>query len=162
MARFTAQAECSACNATGLFVGSFERDGFAIQCSKCHGTGCAAIDIKYEPFTARHKRDGVVRVLQSNPGFCVGTRVADQAFPVDHFGGMPAELWERGWTFPPRSEMRAFTCPAWWYQSVDYSKKPDWPECLGCGLFSSCKSFPEKSKCWERWDAEQAAKGGAP
>jgi len=52
------------------------------------------------------------------------------------------------------SENRLFTCPAWWYQSADYEKKPRWKECLVCGSFSSCNSFVEKEKCWKRWDVE--------
>lgn len=52
-------------------------------------------------------------------------------------------------------KMRKFTCPAWWYQSVDYEKKPDWEECIGMGSFSNCKHFKNKDFCWERFDKEQ-------
>jgi hypothetical protein len=50
--------------------------------------------------------------------------------------------------------MRKYTCPAWWYQSADYKKKPNWKECLACGSFSSCKHFSIKQNCWDRFDKE--------
>jgi hypothetical protein len=50
--------------------------------------------------------------------------------------------------------MRNYTCPAWWYQSADYTKKPEWEECIACGSFSECKNFSNKEKCWEKFDAE--------
>ena len=58
--------------------------------------------------------------------------------------------------FPSGSEMRQFTCPAWWYQAADYEKKPQWDCCgIGGGLFWDCEHFAAKRECWERWDKEQ-------
>jgi hypothetical protein len=71
---------------------------------------------------------------------------------------MPFKEWEAGLPFPPKSENRAYTCPAWWYQSENYKLKPEWETCPGIGLFSSCKHFCTKEKCWERWDKENKGK----
>jgi hypothetical protein len=62
--------------------------------------------------------------------------------------------WLVGNPFPEKGEMREAVCPAWWYQNVDYKRKPEWDECTGCGRFSDCKNFKTKEKCWERFDKE--------
>ena len=147
------QAECEACKGTGLYVGLAERDGFAVQCSKCLGTGEVTLTFRWRDFEGRKRRERVLRVLRANPGIVAGT---GNGHAPELFGGMPYEEWRAGKPFPPGSEMRAFTCPAWWYQSVDYEQKPNWPEC-GWGRFSDCQHFPTKAKCWARWDAEREA-----
>jgi hypothetical protein len=73
---------------------------------------------------------------------------------LETFGGLPYEDWKAGKPFTPGTEMRRSTCPAWWYQCTDYDKKPNWDEC-GFGVFSKCKHFAEKQRCWERSDSEQ-------
>ena len=146
---------CKSCKATGLYVGMAERDGAAVVCHTCKGTGKHHVVIEYDDFEGRVIRDDVARVYQVNPGIVIGTR---QKYAPDlnlaDFGGMPYEEWQAGKEFPEKSENRAYTCPAWWYQSADYDKKPEWKECLGCVAFSSCRNFPNKARCWERFDAE--------
>lgn len=139
--------ECKSCKGTGLYVGFAERDGFAVVCHACNGTGCQHVKVEYDDFESRKDREGIKTVIQANPGIGVGGNL--------NFGGLPYTEWKAGATFNPGSEMREYTCPAWWYQSADYSKKPDWPECWGAGIFSGCKHFCNKSKCWERFDNEQ-------
>jgi len=143
----TVKAECSECSGTGLYCGMGERDGVAIVCSRCSGTGVA--EITYTVPEGKKKRSGVKRVLRYNPGICVGGP------NLENLGGMSYEDWAAGKPFPEKSELRKFTCPAWWYQGVDYTKKPAWDKCgeLGC-LFSECEHFKNKDRCWERWDGE--------
>lgn len=150
------RAECDACKGTGLYVGMGEHDGMAVQCSRCKGSGEVTLTFRWRDFEGRHRREGVLRVLNANPGIAVG---AGNGYRLADFGGLPVEAWERGDPFVPGTEMRAFTCPAWWYQTTDYAKKPDWKECndsLGY-TFSRCPHFPAKANCWARWDAEQIA-----
>lgn len=67
---------------------------------------------------------------------------------------MPIKKWEAGMSFPAKSEMRKFTCPAWWYQAAEYKLKPEWDCCIFGGSFSCCKNFATKENCWKRWDEE--------
>lgn len=149
--------ECDACKGTGLYVGMGERDGAAVVCSRCKGTGHRHIVIKYREFEGRRKRQDVKRVFQANPGICIG--VGD-GHSLNDFGGIDYEAWDNGSSFEIGSENRAFTCPAWFYQSANYDLKPDWNEgevkCACLGSFSSCRHFHEKEKCWSRFDVEQA------
>ena len=148
--------QCKACKGTGLYKGMGERDGYAVVCHNCKGTGKYHFVHEYEEFTGKKERTDITRVLQVNPGICAGGNELD-------FGGVSYKDWLQVGTFPPKSEMRNFTCPAWWYQSADYSKKPRWNECLLCGNFSGCKHFKNKEQCWKRWDKEnqqEASEGG--
>lgn len=151
MKKIVIEEKCKACNGTGLYVGLGERDGFAVVCHQCKGTGKYTFTHEYEDFERREERSGIVRVLEANPGICVGT---GNNYNENSFGGMPYREWLSGSGFPERSEMREFTCPAWWYQSVNYDLKPDWEECNSSfgGSFSGCKHFKDKKKCWEKFD----------
>jgi len=141
--------ECSSCRGTGVFNGMAERDGYAVVCHTCKGTGKTHKRYEYDDFTGRKHRDGIHHVVESNPGIVLGGIEFD-------FGGQLYEDWEAGTPFPAGSEMRHFTCPAWWYQGVDYEKKPRWEECVGVGMFSQCPHFSRKVDCWARFDREQA------
>jgi len=141
--------ECPDCKGTGLYVGFAERDGYAVVCHKCKGSGKFRYVMEYEPFSERKPREGIHTVVQVNPGYQLG----GEKGKLD-FGGMPYSDWASGKDFPAGSEMRRCVCPACWYQNADYDKMPKWEECFGCGRFSDCKSFAHKSECWERWDKE--------
>jgi hypothetical protein len=138
--------ECQSCGGTGVFVGMAEMDGVAVVCHNCDGTGSHHFSHKYREFEARKNRTDIKIVLQTNPGIMTGGGF--------HYGGKPYMEWLSNPSFDKGTEMRNFTCPAWWFQSTDYSKKPNWPECIGCGSFSTCKSFAQKEKCWEKHDRE--------
>lgn len=153
---FELDCKCKDCGGTGLYVGLAERNGAAVLCYKCKGTGKGHIKLEWEDFDGRVERDDVTRVLECNPGICVGPN-EEMGFSLEDFGGMPYHDWQKGKPFPPKSEMRKFTCPAWWYQTADYDSKPDWDECCW-GRFSDCKHFCTKERCWERWDEEFGGK----
>jgi len=148
--------QCKSCKGTGLYIGIGERDGAAIICHTCNGTGCHHVCVEYDSFTIRQDNPNVRRVYKANPGICIGS---NNSCTLADFGGMPVKEWESGLPFPPGSEDRKHTCPAWFYQSADYNKKPDWNECNCWGnTFSQCAHFQSKEKCWERWDKEFGAK----
>lgn len=142
--------ECPSYKGTGLYQGMGESPKAAVVCHMCEGSGCKHTKIEYDDFVERKKRDGVVRVYRTNPGIKIGE---GNGHKLEDFGGMPYEDWLEGESFYPGTEDRQHTCPAWFYQSADSSKKPDWKEC-GWGMFSDCKHFPCKSECWKRWDKE--------
>lgn len=149
MKRIEFDEVCVSCGGTGLYKGMGERDGYAVVCSTCKGTGCHHFAHEYEEFTERKPRTDIHTVLQCNPG--IGVCGSDK-----RFGGMPYTDWAAGKPFEIGMEMREFTCPAWWYQSADYDKMPDWDECIKWGSFSNCEHFKNKKRCWERFDKEAA------
>lgn len=153
--RIKFRKECESCKGTGLYVGLAERDGSAVVCHGCKGKGFQDASIVYRDFEGRKVRVDVRRVVEVNPGICIGTG-GEKRFKLEDFGGMSYAAWRNGKPFPPGSENRKFTCPAWWYQSADYERKPRWDECRG-GAFSDCPSFEQKARCWERWDREFGA-----
>lgn len=147
--------KCKSCKGTGLYMGMAERNGAAVVCHTCKGTGCHHVKFEYEDFVKREPEPKAVRVYNVNPGIMIGT---GNGHKLEDFGGMPVTEWEDGKPFTPGTENRKFTCPAWWYQSADYKKKPDWKECWSAlgSPFSSCKHFSTKEKCWARWDKENS------
>jgi len=144
--------KCKSCKGTGLYVGMGERDGAAVVCHTCKGTGCHHVKIEYEDFLMGIPRGDVIQVFEVNPGICIGT--GDDTYQLSDFGGMPYQEWLDGKQFERGMENRKFTCPTWWYQTANYNLKPKWKECFGCNTFSSCKYFKNKDKCWERFDKE--------
>ena len=149
--KFEVDEECSSCDGTGLYIGIAEKDGFAIVCNRCGGTGKYHFIHEYIKFTKRKDSIHVKRVLETNPGICVGLDIKNK-LTLESFGGMPFKEWELGLPFPKGSEMREYTCPSWWYQAANYKLKPKWKECLICGSFSSCRYFGNKKACWARFD----------
>lgn len=146
--------ECSSCKGTGLYAGMAEKDGFAVVCHTCNGTGKHHFKHTYNEFTGRKEKQGIKRVLETNPGICVGIGTTEEGeiLTIESFGGIPYKEWAAGLSFPKGSEMRKYVCPAWWYQCANYKQKPEWKDCIGMGSFSSCKCFKTKEKCWERFD----------
>ena len=143
--------ECKSCSGTGLYIGFAEKDGASVICNKCKGAGKQHQYFEYTEFTGRKDNSKATHVFAVNPGIGVDN---GKITP----GGVSKEEWmaDSRSPFQPGNELRQHTCPAWWYQSADYNKKPDWKECLGVGTFARCQYFPTKHKCWERWDKENS------
>jgi hypothetical protein len=140
----TVEIECPDCGGTGLYIGFAEGDGTAVVCSRCNGSGKKTLN--YKPFVKRNSPPKkVMKVFKTNIGY---------GLTLTSLGGMPVEDWNAGKPFPAKSEDREHSCPAWFYQSADYNKKPKWDWCLSCGAFPTCSHFPTRDKCWERWDKE--------
>ena len=162
MSVFEADASCASCKGTGLYVGMAERDGAAVVCHTCKGTGCQHLKVVYEPFLAQQPSPPTVeRVYRVNPGIVIGKGKPGE-YRLADFGGVPVNDWHRdpSCVNRPGAENRQFTCPAWWYQSADSKLKPDWNDeerkCSAFGSFSGCKHFHEKAGCWAKFDREQA------
>ena len=145
--------QCKSCAGSGLYVGFAERDGAAVVCHTCHGTGKHHVKIEYDDFQGRQLRDDVERVYETNPGICLGK---GNGHKLSDFGGMPYDSWLMNLPSGVGRENRKYTCPAWWYQSANYKMKPKWEECVVNGAFSGCAHFDNKDRCWQRFDCEQA------
>jgi hypothetical protein len=146
---------CPSCRGSGLYRGMAEHNGFAVVCHTCNGTGCHRAKYEYDDFDGKKLSDNVHTVIRVNPGIGVGIDES-RGFTKESFGGMPYKDWLDGKPFPPKSEMRKYTCPCWWYQSADYNLKPDWDWCMESfgTTFSECNHFCIKEVCWERFDKE--------
>ena len=142
--------QCQKCGGTGLYIGMAERDGAAVVCHTCEGTGRVERMHEYEEFTGLKHREGVVHVFATNSGFGVSPKMAGGATYQEWLDN-PEVVNESG------REMRTHTCPAWWCQSNSmYGVKPNWPECPPAGtMFSNCHYFPVKDECWRRFDEER-------
>jgi hypothetical protein len=145
--RFVVYEICVSCGGTGIYVGMAERDGVGIVCNKCSGTGGYRFVHEYEHFKNRKVRSDVNRVLPCNPGIIVGSNL--------DFGGKSYIEWLENGYFERGSEMREFTCPAWWFQSANHYKMPNWEQCIVSGQFSQCKHFMTKKSCWEKYDEDK-------
>jgi hypothetical protein len=139
---------CPACKGTGVYLGMAERGGTGVVCSRCGGTGRHVFRHEYDDFEGRNWCGGVDRIIACNPGICVGSG--------PEFGGMPYAAWYAGESFPAGSEMRKYTCPAWWHQALGTTGLPHWDECKWGQRFSDCAIFPYKAACWIRFDQEQS------
>lgn len=144
--------KCKSCDGTGLYVGMAEQHGASVVCSTCKGTGKHHFKYEYEDFEGRKEREGVKRVYQTNPWIMIGEKGG--VCKLTDFGGMSYEKWKNGNSFEIGMEDRQHTCPAWFYQSADYKKKPKWDICIAIGSFSACDNFKNKEACWERFDKE--------
>lgn len=142
----TIRTVCGDCGGTGLYVGMGERDGAAVVCWKCSGTGCA--EIKYTPFQVRASRDDVRRVFKRTNGICIGE---GGDLCLADFGGMPYDDWAAGEPFPDGSEDRAHVCPAWWDRCEAADRGIKCPTHAG-QRYSDCSSFIRKAECWNKWD----------
>ena len=60
--------KCKSCKGTGLYVGMGERDGAAVVCHRCDGTGKYHFKHEYEDFDGRLKRENIKRVYAANVG----------------------------------------------------------------------------------------------
>lgn len=149
MKLFEGSRECESCNGTGVYCGMGECKGAAVVCRACDGTGEEKISISGKPFKARRKKMGVSRVWEINPGIGLKPGVTEGGISYADFFA-----WK---LFPKRgAELRSHSCPAWWYQSANYKRKPEWKDCQDswASSFPACKHFTDKQKCWKRFDRE--------
>jgi hypothetical protein len=74
-------AECDACDATGLYRGFMEARGAAVVCVNCEGSGCMVIS--YRPFIKRRGRRDIKTVAQSKGTF-IATGVGAKGKPITY------------------------------------------------------------------------------
>ena len=146
--------QCGACEGTGLVSGLLEAAGAAVVCQECKGAGGISKSTTHTPFTIRFPRPDVDRVFECNPGVPLTPQTP---------GGARTEDWEDDPESTKRAgaEAREAVCPAWWYQSADHERKPDWKECGETDKFRDCPLFDQKTKCWQRFDREEGAENPA-
>lgn len=143
--------ECSACNGTGLYVGMCERDGSAVICSTCRGTGC--VQFTYATFYSRNSRLDVERVYKSSQGFCISAKdvTSDKGrlLPFSQAGVSYSE-WLNG---KEPEHMDFLGCPMQADQSACHKVEGFTERCdtLGLGFGGSISKCPKHDDCVECW-----------
>ncbi len=143
--------ECPSCKGTGLYKGVWERDGAAVICWDCKGTG--KTEFTYNEFEGRKEREDVTRVFEGNFGYTHSDKDTTTKEGVTfHFSkyGCSYEEWKKGIKPTPMEELY---CP-YVYCNEGRGNEP----CNRCkqglkgfGSISNCKFYSDKAKCWEEW-----------
>lgn len=152
------ETACHACDATGLFVGLAERDGAAVPCVDCDGTGCRIA--YYDAFVKRKRISEITRVFPRS--------AVKLAAGIE--GGTPYPVW---WESGLRSDAypRSVACPmeffekdlSSWSSSASPMDAERWcflVQPLSARWGSTCQKCPahtEKDLCWQVFD-----EGGKP
>jgi len=148
--------ECQSCGGTGVYRGMGERDGAAVVCYHCNGTGCEDFHFEYTDFVKRKVIKDVKRVFIKGYGYCVGTK------PITLDNGVFVDFSKEGVSYEQflKGEMpkhiKHMGCPMMADQSACHRIKgfDDYCNKMNGGYFSvisSCKC-KDKIKCWERFE----------
>jgi hypothetical protein len=155
------EVQCDSCKGTGLYRGVCERDGAAVVCVYCDGTGKTNVKHTYTKFDGRKKKDGVKRVYET----ACGTVITDKDITMDdgtvvHFSkfGVSYKDWLDGKAPKPIKELH---CP---YMHTDQGLQTDdvndlhktrCEKYLGFGYIRSCKCFDDKETCWKIYNGNK-------
>jgi hypothetical protein len=146
---FEVDIECQSCGGTGLYVGMAERDGAAVVCCRCKGSGKFHHKFTYTPFVSRVKRKDVRRVFGNGCGY---VHSADNVVMEDKTqinftqAGASYDEWLNGKKPIP---LKTLYCPLQW-SSQRWSHKG----CPNIGCITSCPSRCNMDKCWKLYDEE--------
>lgn len=144
--------ECSSCGGSGLYCGFAEKNGCAVICSTCNGTGCEKIS--YKPFVKRHIKHTIKRVFKSSYGYCHGPNnvITDEGVLIRfEEGGCTYQEWLNGAEPKPVKDLY---CPYLWNnrgignEPLNRCKEDN----TLCGRISNCKYYKDKAKCWELYE----------
>jgi RecJ-like exonuclease len=160
---------CGACGGTGIYVGMGEREGAAVVCSSCKGTGKVTLHQKHPKFKVRVRRKDVERVFQTGCGYIISAKdVKVEGKPTVRFSqaGASYEDWLNGATPKPIEDLH---CP---YMHTNQNMQMSDHEahdlyldrCSGGNLGSliaDCKLNHDKAKCWQLYYALVGKKDGS-
>lgn len=153
---------CGDCGGTGLYVGFAEKDGAAVICSTCEGTGCEKYEFRCELFKKRKLRKDTKRVFKRSCGYmhCPQDVTTEEGKLIEFSkAGCSYEEWLKGDEPKPVKELY---CPYLWTQQRLQSKDKNnlyESRCKnGTGLellISKCKYYEEKEKCWKIYEGKE-------
>lgn len=147
---FECKIECQSCGGTGLYVGMAERDGAAVVCSHCKGTGCYNHKFTYISFTERVRRDDVRRVFKTSCGFVHTPE--DIVFEGEDIkfsqSGASYEEWLIGKSPLP---MKTLYCPKLWTGQKWDSEKCK-KHCRLSDSIYNCPMLGKMAECWDEYE----------
>jgi hypothetical protein len=152
------ECECSRCDGTGLYQGMCEKDGAAVVCHYCAGSGKSSI--QYTPFTGRKESKNINRVFGETAGYVHGVTdiIIDGVKIAFSRGGCTYEEWKAGMQPKPIKELY---CPYQWSaQSLQHEDhkayklyKEQCNKVLRVSSFiSECKNRCNMAQCWKRYE----------
>ena len=148
--------ECSSCKGSGVYVGMAEKDGAAVICHNCKGTGAFHYVFNYNDFTGRKSRADVKRVYLQSYGYVIAPKeidfkgigkidMANEGVSYNDFlnGAMPGHI-------------EKLACPMLADQGACHDIKGFTDECnkLHGGWVSylpECKNRANMAECWKRF-----------
>lgn len=146
--------QCKECKGTGVYIGMGERDGAAVVCHRCDGTGKYHYAFEYKDFGGRIKRRGVKRVYKSGYGYCLAPKkikfqrvgeidLAQEGVSYDEF-----------WEGKHPQHIRKMACPMLADQGACHEMKGFTATCGCCAgrLITECPQYADRARCWERFD----------
>lgn len=156
MKEINLEIECQSCDGTGVYVGMGERDGAAVVCYICEGTGCQKYHFTYVPFTKRKINEKAERVFIKGYGYCVGTK------PITLSNGTFVDFSKEGVSYKEflsgkmPKHIKHMGCPMMADRGACQNKKGFVAKCnkKNDGYLNhipSCK-YKDKVKCWERFE----------
>jgi hypothetical protein len=143
---------CKSCDGTGLYIGFAEKEGCAVVCYHCKGTGGNGI--------TRKEKYGVIRVFAHSAGYGhapTGRHKHNKTGKYFNFedGGCTYEEWKQG--VQPRP-LKGLYCPYLWTQQELQNKdknglyKNYCSKILGFNSIIDCKRYPKMDECWDIYD----------
>lgn len=154
--------QCQSYKGTGVYVGMAERDGAAVVCHTCKGTGAYNYKFEYEDFTGLKQRNDVSRVFKQSYGFVIAPRKLE----FKNIGEI--DMTEEGVSYKDfqngamPKHVKKLACPMQADQSSCHNIKGFVNECerldgdmlLG-RMLTQCKNKQNKLDCWKRFELAQ-------
>jgi hypothetical protein len=150
MKTFEVDIECKSCGGTGLYVGLAERDGAAMVCSTCKGTGKYHHKFTYKEFKERTKRKDVRRVFKTSCGFVHtpdDTEVDGKTIKFSQ-SGVSYEKWLNGGEPLP---LKTLYCPKMW-TGQKWDSKTCTEHCLVGDSINHCPYRENMAACWDEYE----------
>ena len=155
--RIVIEYECDKCHGTGLYRGVCEKDGAAVVCHYCNGSGSVIKTVI--PFEGKKRLEGVKRVYDSayNRFISAVDLMGDDGRIIEFSKwGCTYEEWLAGVEPAP---MKGLVCPYLQYNK-GIGHEPLGEKCIeGIGPISfpidKCKHYADKAKCWEEFEQKQ-------
>jgi len=142
--------ECPSCEGTWLFQGMVEKEGCAVVCYNCEGTGLHKHTYSYKVFAGRQPRKDIKRVFKNSYGY---THCPDDYYVKDEGitirfskGGCTYEEWLAG---AEPKYMEQLYCPYLADRDFKCRAKDSW-----IGHIPDCKFYKDKAVCWEEYNKQ--------
>lgn len=141
------ETECSQCGGTGLYQGMAEKDGAAVECYICNGSGKKDIEIKYKLFNGRKIKENVNRVYKTAGGYCITDKDTENVKFSQY--GISYQEWLDNKKPIPIYDLH---CPLQHYGQGtiigEWLKDKVCPNSLM--MISKCNNRLHKTECWEK------------